>query len=897
MKLTTLNHRVVLAIMTIFAVFATQFAAAPAKALANDTLTITVHYNRIAGDYDNWNLWIWKNMDTGADGPGAEVKFDGEDSFGKKVTFKLEGMKPYDNVGIIARLGNWQKKDVGSTWPNGGDRFIKSFDASGKAEVWLIEGDKEIYTKEPSIGAIKPQINSAILNDFKAVTLTLNNQYTLKGTPTEDFTLTDAKGANVTISSVSLPAGKTASNFVTLNLAADVDIASAYTVNHPVYGKGSVAVGSIMDSKAFADAFTYTGNDLGNTYSPSKTDFRVWAPTATAVKLITYPTLTARNGTEINMTKAEKGTWTASVAGDQHLLAYVYRAEVGGVFREAVDPYVRATVIEGDRGVVVDLSRTNPARWTPGAANKPAFSGKPTDAVIYETHVRDLSIDSNSGIPVAHRGKFLAFTDYNTTTTQVVVNKKTKKKTVVKTKNPSGISAIKELGISHIQFLPIYDYASVVEAKPTFNWGYDPKNFNVPEGSYATKPADPVNRIMELKTMIQSLHDNGIRVIMDVVYNHVWDAGSFSQEQLVPGYFFRRTSSGEYANGTGVGNETASERPMVRKFIVDSVKYWASEYNLDGYRFDLMGIHDITTMQQVRAELNKIDPTIIVLGEGWNMGEMIPDNQKAAQINALSLPGIAMFNDEIRDAIKGSVFDSGDRGWATGKYASISGVKAGIVGNILFDRFVNGRWTTIDPGQSVNYVEAHDNLSLYDKLKASKRGSSEAQLASYHRLSTSVIMLAQGMPFIQAGQEFLRTKLGDENSYKSSDAVNSLKWNSRATNIISVNYYKGLIAIRKAHPAFRMDTAAAVKANLKFLNVDEPMIAYSLDGKAVGDTWNTIVVAHNPSTSARTITLPSSGDWNVVVTGSRASEATITTLKGVTTVSVPALSTWVAHKQ
>ena len=579
------------------------------------------------------------------------------------------------------------------------------------------------------------------------------------------------------------------------------------------------------------------------------------------------------------------------------MLAYVYRAEVGGLFREAVDPYVRATVIEGDRGVVVDLSRTNPAKWTPGAANKPAFSGKPTDAVIYETHVRDLSIDSNSGIPVAHRGKFLAFTDYNTTTTQVVVNKKTKKKTVVKTKNPSGISAIKEMGISHIQFLPIYDYASVVEAKPTFNWGYDPKNFNVPEGSYATKPADPVNRIMELKTMIQSLHDNDIRVIMDVVYNHVWDAGSFSQEQLVPGYFFRRTSSGEYANGTGVGNETASERPMVRKFIVDSVKYWASEYNLDGYRFDLMGIHDITTMQQVRAELNKIDPTIIVLGEGWNMGEMIPDNQKAAQINALSLPGIGMFNDEIRDAIKGSVFDSGDRGWATGKFASISGVKAGIAGNIAFDRFVNGRWTTIDPGQSVNYVEAHDNLSLYDKLKASKRGSTEAQLASFHRLSTSVIMLAQGMPFIQAGQEFLRTKLGDENSYKSSDAVNSLKWNSRATNIVSVNYYKALLAIRKAHPAFRMDTAAAVKANLKFLNVDEPVIAYSLDGKAVGDSWNTIVVAHNPSTSARTITLPSSGDWNVVVTGSRASEATITTLKGVTTVSVPALSTWVAHKQ
>jgi pullulanase len=336
---------------------------------------------------------------------------------------------------------------------------------------------------------------------------------------------------------------------------------------------------------------------------------------------------------------------------------------------------------------------------------------------------------------------------------------------------------------------------------------------------------------------------------------------------------------------------------MVRKFIVDSVKYWASEYNLDGFRFDLMGIHDITTMQQVREELNKIDPSIIILGEGWNMGDILPSAQKAAQINASSLAGISMFNDQIRDSIKGSVFDSGDRGWATGKYTAIDGVKAGIVGNIFFDRFVNGNWTTLDPGQSVNYVEAHDNLSLYDKLKASKRGSSEALLGTYHRLSTSVPLLAQGMPFIQAGQEFLRTKNGDENSYKSSDAVNSLKWNSRATNIVSVNYYKGLIAIRKAHPAFRMDTAAAVKANLTFLNATDPVIAYSINGSAVGDSWKNIVVIHNPNISAKTVTLPSSGDWNVVVSGSKASATGLSVLKGVSSVSVPALTTWVAYKQ
>jgi pullulanase len=489
----------------------------------------------------------------------------------------------------------------------------------------------------------------------------------------------------------------------------------------------------------------------------------------------------------------------------------------------------------------------------------------------------------------------LAFTDWNTTTTQLVVNPKTKKKSVVKTKNVSGVSAIKDTGITHVQLLPIYDYASVTEAKPTFNWGYDPKNYNVPEGSYATKPAEPTNRIIELKTAVQSLHDNGLRVIMDVVYNHVYDAGSFSQEQLVPGYFFRTTPEGFLANGTGCGNEVASERSMVRKFIVDSVKYWAKEYNLDGFRFDLMGIMDYTTIQQIRSELNKIDPTIVILGEGWNMGEVLPEAQRGTQINASKLAGISMFNDQIRDGIKGSVFDSADKGWATGKTAAIDSVKPGLVGNIFFDRFVNGVWTTLDPGQSVNYVEAHDNLTLFDKLKASKRGATAAQLGSYHRLATSVILLAQGMPFIQAGQEFMRTKGGDDNSYKSSDAVNSLKWNSRATNIATVNYYKGLIAIRKAHPAFRLSTAAEVQAKFKFLNVAEPLIAYSIDGKAAGDSWNDVVVIHNPTATAAKVTLPSTSDWQVVVQGSKASLTTITTLKGASTVSVPALSTLVVH--
>ena len=895
MKLSALNQRVVYAIFAILAVFASQFSAAPAKALASDNITVTVHYHRTGGDYDNWNLWVWKNMDTGTDGAGYSFNFVGEDSFGKTVTFKLDSMKSYDNLGIIARLGNWSKKDTGANWPNGGDRFIKTFDGAGNAEVWLVEADQTIYTAAPNVGIPTPKINAAVLNDFKAVTLTLNSPYTLKGTTTEGFTITDAKGASVAISSVKLPAGRTASNLVTLNLTSTVDISSAYTVTHQTWGSASVTVGAIMDSQSFADAYTYTGDDLGNTYSASKTDFRVWAPTATAVKLITFASANARTGTEIAMTKSEKGTWTASLTGDQNGTIYTYSATVGGVAREAVDPYVRATTIEGDRGVVVDLGKTNPEKWTPGAAGKPAFSGKPTDAIISEVHVRDLSMDAYSGILVAHKGKFLAFTDWGTTTNQLVTNAKTKKKSVVKTSNPSGVSAIKDTGVTHVQLLPIYDYASVTEAKPTFNWGYDPKNYNVPEGSYATKPAEPTNRIVELKTAVQSLHDNGLRVIMDVVYNHVYDASSFSEEQLVPGYFFRTTSSGDLANGTGCGNEVASERPMVSKFIVDSVKYWAKEYNLDGFRFDLMGILDIATMQKVRAELTKIDPTIIILGEGWNMGEVLTEAQRAAQINASSLSGISMFNDQIRDSIKGSVFDSGDRGYATGKTTSIDGVKAGIVGNIMFDRFVNGVWTTLDPGQSVNYVEAHDNLTLYDKLKASKRGATAAQLATYDRLIASIQLLAQGMPFMQTGQEFMRTKNGNDNSYNAGDAINSLKWNSRAANIAVVNYYKGLITIRKAHPSFRLDTAASVKANLTFLNVPDPMIGYSINGKAVGDSWNTTIVLHNPTSAAVKVTLPSTADWQVVVNATKASDSALSTLKAMNTVTVPALSSLVIH--
>jgi pullulanase len=888
------KSRAFVAISALFALILSFFSGSAALAAIPDTVTVTVHYHRTASDYDNWNVFTWKNLNSGNDGSSPTFPFTGTDSFGAVVTFSVDAMSNYDNLGFILRPGSdWNKADRDQkNWPANGDRFISSFDSSGKAEIWLLQGDVKIYTSAPAIAAVTPKILSAVINDFKTINVTLNTPIKLAGTATEGFSVTASSGASVSVSSVSLPTGKTESNLVTLNLASSIDVTTSYTIAQTTFGSASVSVGAIMDSKAFADAYTYTGDDLGNTYSAFATKFRVWAPTASAVTLNTYATLATRTPVVTNMTKDVNGTWVATLTGDQNGTIYTYKATVGGVTREAVDPYVRSTTIEGDKGVVLDLSKTNPAEWATTA--KPAFSGNAVDAWIYELHVRDLSIASDSGVPAAHRGKFLALTDWNTTATKTVTNPKTKKKTTVATKNVSGISAIKDLGVTHVQLLPIYDFASVSESKPSFNWGYDPKNYNVPEGSYSTNPSDPTARVSELKQSVQSLHANGLRAVMDVVYNHVSSADDFSFQQLVPGYFFRTTADGSMANGTYCGNEVASERAMVRKFIVDSVKYWASEYKLDGFRFDLMGILDVTTMNQIRTELDKIDPSILVIGEGWNMGDVLPEAQRGTQVNASKLGTIGMFNDQIRDAIKGSVFDSAKKGYVQGNYSELDSVKAGIVGQILYSRAVNGNWTASAPGQSVNYVEAHDNMTLWDKLKASMRGASTAKLTATDQLAASIAFLSQGVPFQHAGQEFLRTKNGDGNSYNSGDGVNKLQWNSRATNISTVNYYKGLIALRMGHKAFRMATADQVKANLTFLATSDPVIAYSLNGAAVGDSWNTIVVAHNPGLSAYKLTLPSSGSWQTVVTAGKAGVTTLATVPG-NTVTVPAGATLVVH--
>lgn len=630
----------------------------------------------------------------------------------------------------------------------------------------------------------------------------------------------------------------------------------------------------IYDSADFTSKYTYAGNDLGNSYTKSSTKFRVWAPTAKSVSLVTYAAtdtaLTA--GVEIPMVSDINGTWALSLSGDKQGLIYNYRVALDGLTNEAVDPYVRATTINGARGVVVDLAATNPANWKKA---KPTFSGKATDAVIYELHVRDLSMDSSSGIPAAHKGKFLAFTDLNTSSGA----------------QKTGISAIKDLGVTHVELLPIFDYASVNEAAPTFNWGYDPMNYNVPEGSYSSDPTKPTARITELKQAVQAIHDQKLRVNMDVVYNHVYNASSFSEELIVPGYFFRTNENGELTNGSGCGNDVASERPMVRKFIVDSVKYWASEYNLDGFRFDLMGLMDIQTINDVTAALKAIDPTIIVIGEGWNMGTL-PADLRANQINISKLNNVAHFNDQIRDGLKGSVFNATDIGWATGNASSSADVMTGIVGNTNYSPAFLTKWLTTSPAQSVNYVESHDNLTLADKINASVKGATPAKVAQLSQFTSSVILLSQGVPFIQAGQEFLRSKNGNENSYNADDATNSLKWSTKIKYVATTKYFQGLIALRAAHPALRMATAAQIKANLKFIMTTDNVIGYSINGKAVNDKASTIVVLHNPNPGPVKMTLPNAKKWSVLVKAAVAGLKTIETVSA-NKVTVPGLSTMV----
>ncbi|SNR97776.1 type I pullulanase [Dokdonia pacifica] len=629
--------------------------------------------------------------------------------------------------------------------------------------------------------------------------------------------------------------------------------------------------------------------DLWLAYSKEATTFKMWSPVAAKVQVHLYKN--GHDGKPYETYQLEPSTnsiWTKTLKGDYDGTYYTYQIHVDGAWlKETPGIYAKAVGVNGNRAMVLDLERTNPEGW---ATDKGPSLKSPNDAVIYELHIRDMTIHPQSGSTMP--GKYLGLVENGT-------------------KGPNGEATgfdhMRDLGITHVHLLPTYDHYSIDETKldtPQFNWGYDPQNYNVPEGSFSSDPYNAEVRIKEFKEMVLRFHESGIGVILDVVYNHTGmpndkgdtNGSNFSLE--FPGYYYRQNEDGSYANASACGNETASDREMMREFMVQSVKYWAEEYHLDGFRFDLMGIHDIETMNIITETLEEVNPNIFVYGEGWTAGDSpLPLEDRALKAHIQGMPAITAFSDDIRDGLKGSVFDDQSTGFVSGATATEESVKFGVVGSIQHPQidykavnYSDDPWTN-EPWQAISYVSCHDNHTLYDKLHVSRRDATEEAIIKMDKLANAIVLTSQGIPFIHAGAELLRTKNEEHNSYNLPDTINQIDWNRKTQHADVVNYYKNLIALRKAHPAFRMPTATEVRKNLTFKTQKEGLVSYQLSNHANGDTWATIYVIYNAQT--KPYTYPLKGNWKTAVLGD--DFKTTKTVSG--TITVPDLSMVVLYQE
>ena len=590
-------------------------------------------------------------------------------------------------------------------------------------------------------------------------------------------------------------------------------------------------------------------------YAADKTVFSLISPTAPTLRI--YKSASATDAARtITMERSGEDKWQATVDGDLSGMFYTFdtgNGECPGLFAKAVG-------VNGNRAAIINMGSTDPEGWD---ADKRPGMESPTDLVIYELHHRDFSIDPSSKLK--HGGKFLALSE------------------------PRAIDYLRKLGVNAIHILPSFDFASIDETKlsvPQYNWGYDPKNYNVPEGSYSTDPFRPEVRIREFKQMVQALHKAGIRVILDVVYNHTFDIKNSNFQRVYPDYFYRKTADGRYSDGSGCGNETASEKPLMREYMIESAKYWAEEYHIDGFRFDLMGVHDIETMNLIRKELNKIDPSIYIYGEGWSAGSCAyPTEKLAMKANTRQLNGIGAFCDDMRDALRGPFSDNHKGGFLAGVENLEESIKFGIVGAISHPQIDMAKvnyskepWTN-SPAQMISYVSCHDDMCLTDRLRSSIPGINEDELIRLDLLAQTAVLTSQGVPFILCGEEMLRDKKGVHNSYKSPDSINRLDWNNLKKYPEVFSYYSGLIALRKAHPAFRMGDADMVRRHLEFLDAPKGVVAFRLKDNAGGDSWKDITVILNSNKKVEEISVPE-GEYTAVVKDGKVDSRGLATFSG-----------------
>lgn len=823
---------------------------------------LTIYWTYPGGvDFATSDIWMWW---TGKEGSGYTMH---ECAYGGKVVVNVPDS--IEEVGFIVRVDC--SDPGGSAWGTAtkdfeSDRFAVLTDRS--TVIYLKSGDGNQY-KSSDGGVTLEQIKLfTIANMMSLHSVSYNVTPKVKIDNINDIKLIEGE-REIALKSLSSLGQEVVSGVV--ETEEELDITKSYKLQIKGYGDKVVVPLGVFGSEEFAEKYNYDG-ELGAVVKGNTTEFKLWAPTASKVVLNLFQSGNGGSAYQtIEMEKADKGVWLKNIENCGHGTYYTYTVTTSLETQEAVDPYARSAGVNGDRGMVVDLSRTNPDGW--GSVSY-MTTARYTDAVIWEVHVRDFS---NKISQSRYKGKFMAFTERGL-------------------KNSAGISVgvdyLLDLGVTHVHLMPSSDYATVDEANPDsgFNWGYDPKNYNVPEGSYSTNPYDGEVRVTEFKKMVQSLHEAGLSVVMDVVYNHTYDANS-NFNKIVPYYYYRYTSSGANSSASGCGNDTASERYMFRRFMVDSVSYWMKEYKVDGFRFDLMGLHDLETMRQIEQALHQINPSAIIYGEGWSMGSTVDGSKQANQTNIKEISAtngaagsVALFNDVIRDGLKGSVFNSASKGYINGAGKSnINAVKFGINGA----SGVGASWS-VKNSAVINYMSCHDNLSLWDKLAVANANDTLQTRLAMNRLGATIVMMSSGTPLMQAGEEMLRTKNGDENSFKSSDAINNIDWESLTPNsdqYAMMQYYKGLIALRKSSDLF---TASAGVAHMFDVDSSTGFMAVKYDNHR----GNYALLILNPTSSAVSYSLD--GEWRMYADGSTASAQAISTVSG--TIQIPAYSAIVLRK-
>ncbi|MFA6801298.1 MAG: type I pullulanase [Acholeplasmataceae bacterium] len=873
---------------------------------ASPTTDLYIHYYRYDGDYTNWNVWLWASEPESLEGASYDFEEDDTDTIfnygGVVAKISLEGdLSDTTKVGIIIRKGEWLEKDIAT------DRFITISDEtdSGIVHAYLVQADANIgYSKDDENGPDKnPKFTAAYFTSLNSI------YYSATETLDSEDIIIYENDIEINISDITIT-----DQTGTLTLDHDMAFSNAYVIESK-FGDGStnsfpISYDGIYDTDEFNSAFNYEGDDLGAIVEDNVTTFRLWAPISESVTLNIYNTGTPAvyGGTDTPvatyaMQKDVKGTYYLEFNESLHGYYYTYSVTNTGTTNEVVDPYAKSTGINGLRGLVVDFNQTNPEGFTYNtrADNMTNYN----DAIIYELHVRDLTSHSSWTGTEANRAKYLGLIESGTTYNGV----------------STGFDHIVELGVTHVQLLPFFDYGVVDETKvddPTynaFNWGYMPINFNALEGTYSSDPYDGLVRINEMKQVTTAFTEANIRVNMDVVYNHTGLSADSNFSLIVPGYYYRMTDSGAFSNGSGTGNETASERSMMSKFMVDSILFWANEYNISGFRFDLMALHDIETMETVALKLHEIDSTIMVYGEPWTGGTTtLASDLQANKTNLSEIDGVAAFNDDLRDGIKGSVFIGDAGGYIQGEFTAQNEakVKYGIVGGIAFEGISGSLlsatkvWHT-SPQKTINYVTAHDNNTLYDKLYQTVEDPEDNQtlIASLAKQANAIVLTSQGIVFLHAGDEFLRSKPSetgsgfDHNSYESPDSVNQLRWDQKAESLqMSVfEYYKDMIAFRKAHPSLSMDTAEEITANLSFVYDDEDgVIAYTIKNEASNDTYENMLVIHNANDKAVKLKLPTGGGWVLVGNQDGVSDDTINTYLGGSKIKVAANSSYILYQ-